>query len=96
MRRHAIGLMALLLFAGAAVMWAWPSVGRDYPALEAACWRGGALAAVVWLTYADIKRLPRWLLLAAPVVLLVVAFRPRWALFLVPVLLAIGLLRPRK
>ena len=77
-------------------MWRWPSVGGEYPAVEAAFWRVGALMAVLWMAWPDMKRVPAWMLALAPVVLLVIAFRPRLALYLIPILLAIALLRPRK
>jgi hypothetical protein len=77
-------------------MWLWPSVSGEYPAVEGAFWRVGALMAVLWMAWPDLNRLPSWMLVFVPVVLLIIAVRPRWAIYLIPVLLVVALLRPRK
>ncbi len=94
MRRHAIGIIAVLLILGAVVFWVreW---GRDYPQLEGACWRVGALMAVLWLGYHELHRLPAWLWGVLPVLLVVLALRPRWFLFFLPLLLLLALVWPR-
>ena len=96
MHRHAVGIIAVALIAGAAAMSFWPSLRENWPMFEGAFWRVGALMAVAWLAYHDVRRLPAWMLLFAPFVLLVIAFRPRWIIFLLPILVAIAILRPRK
>ncbi len=94
MRRHVIGILALLLLLGAVACWmrAW---GRDCPQLEAACWRVGALLAVLWLAYDEVHRLPAWLFGVVPVLLVILALRPRWFLFFLPLLLLLAFVWPR-
>ncbi|MFZ5830988.1 MAG: hypothetical protein ACOY3P_12920 [Planctomycetota bacterium] len=58
-------------------------------------WRAGAMLAVVWLAYDQVQRLPAWLLLVLPLLLLVVALKPRWLLWAIPVVVLLVLLRPR-
>jgi len=93
-RRHAVGVIAVLLILGAVVCWVrqW---GRDYPQLEAAFWRVGALMVVVWLAYDELRRLPAWLLGVVPVLLVVLALKPRWFLFFLPLLLLLAFVWPR-
>ena len=95
MRRHLIGIIALSLLFGAAVFWIWPPSGAAGRQFEAACWRAGALAAVLWLTFDDIQRLPTWLWTTVLGLIIVVALRPKLLLVAVPVILALAFLRPR-
>jgi hypothetical protein len=83
----------LLLGAVACSFWA---PGQDYAALEAAFWRVGAVMAVFWLAYDDLRRLPPWLLGALPFVLFIFAFKPRWFVFILPVLIVLAVVWPRK
>ncbi len=85
-----MGILAAALLLSAGVVWLW------MPQAEltlAFCWRGGALLAVAWLAYEDVQRLPGWLVLAVPVVLIVVARWPRLIVAVVPLLLVLALLR---
>jgi hypothetical protein len=98
MRRHAIGVFALLLLLGASVLCFWPAASGEsaaVKAMEGAFWRVGALLAVLWMAWPDVHRLPAWMLAFGPAVLAVIAFKPRTAIYLIPVLLAIALFRPR-
>ena len=96
MRRHAIGIITLLLLAGAAAFWIWPQSGSTWaPQFEAACWRVGALMGVLWIAYPDLKRIPPWFWGVLVAALVIVAVRPRVALAAVPVLLVLAVLRPR-
>ena len=63
--------------------------------LEAACWRMGGCLAVLWLAYPDLRNIPRWVWVALPVLILVVAKWPRLFLFIIPLLLLYALIRPR-
>jgi len=92
MRRHAVGLLAVFLLILGVGLW----LADAQQWLEFACLRVGALLAVWWVAYPDLRRLPAWLLVAAPVVLVLVALRPRRFLVLVPLLVAAALLWPRK
>ncbi|MBN2217119.1 MAG: hypothetical protein JW719_07065, partial [Pirellulales bacterium] len=93
MRRHAVGLIAVLLLSGAVALWVWPPGERGWPGLEAALWRVGAVMAVLWLAYPDLRRWPGWLLAAAPAALVIVAIKPRRFVYLIPLLLAIAVLQ---
>ncbi len=96
MRRHAIGIIALVLLAIAGVLWLWPTEGNELLGLEAACWRVGALMGVLWVAYSDVQRIPAWLLGVAPVLVVLLAWKPRLFLFVAPVVICIAILRPRK
>lgn len=95
MHRRAIGIIACVLLLIAAMMWMWPLASEFHLGLEAACWRVGALMAVLWMAYPDLKRLPGWMLVLVPVMLIAIAFKPRRAIYVLPILLLIMLLRPR-
>ena len=90
MRRRLIGIISLVLFAGALV-----SMHNDAPQFTSACSRVGALMAVLWLAYKELGRLPeriwRPLLLAA----LVLAIRPRLILWAIPLIIILAILKPR-
>ena len=96
MRRHATGIIAIVLLAGAAALWLWPPTGGSHPAVEAAFWRVGAVMAVLWLAWPDLHRLPAWLWGVLPFLFVLLALRPRWFIYLIPVLMAIGILRSWK
>ena len=94
MRRHVLGLLAMvfLFLAGALLLWG----GEQTAGYEGMAWRVGTLMAVWWLAYPDIRRLPAWLLIAVPLLVVILAVRPRLALVLVPIVLLIALVRPRR
>ncbi len=96
MRRHAIGLIAivLLLIAGALVIW--PPSGPVEQELQPACGRIGAVMVLIWLAYDQLQRVPRWLWWTFPLLFLALALRPRWLVFLVPLVIALAILRPKK
>jgi len=75
--------------------WIFPLEGAAYQQFEAACWRVGALMAVLWLAYADVGRMPGWLLAALPVLVVILAIRPRWFVLAIPILIALAVLKPR-
>ncbi|MEA1952151.1 MAG: hypothetical protein U9N87_12255 [Planctomycetota bacterium] len=95
MRRHAIGVIALVLLAFAGVLWLWPNEGNTFLGLEAACWRVGALMGVLWVAYTDVQRIPAWLLGIVPPLVVLLAWKPRSFLVVAPIILAIAILRPR-
>ncbi|MGD0897084.1 MAG: hypothetical protein ABR915_04565 [Thermoguttaceae bacterium] len=94
MRRHILGILALLLLAAAAVLALWPGAGGCQQ-FELFCWRLGTVLAVWWLAYPDLRRLPAWLLGALPVVAIVLVWRPRYVLLVIPVLVVLAILKPR-
>ena len=95
MRRIAVGIIAIVLFVGAVYFRVYPPEGAFWTQLEAACWRVGALMAVIWLAYPEVVRLPGWLLGMLPILGIVLALRPRYLLIAVPVVIAIAILKPR-
>lgn len=95
MRRHAVGLIALvLLLSGLLLLLSAPG-DEVYQMALGGCWRVGVLMGVLWIAYRDLERLPPWLLAVFPVLLVVLAIRPRWFLLLLPVVIALAILKPR-
>ena len=95
MRRHLLGIISLVLIAGAVVFWIWPPEDAAARQFEAACWRLGALTSILWLAYNDVRRLPGWAWFVLLGFVVVVAIKPRMFLVAVPVILALAILRPR-
>ena len=94
-RRNLVGIVALVSLLGAAAMVVWPPDTLWAESVRAGLLRGGTLAAVVWLAYPDMCRLPAWLWVALLAILVVVAVRPRTILVAVPIILILAILRPR-
>ncbi len=96
MRRHAIGAIALLLFAGAMafVIWEPRAVGWQVQ-FQAACWRVGAGMAVLWIAYPDLQRMPPWVWAVLLAAMVVIAAKPRAAMLIVPLIIILAVLRPR-
>lgn len=95
MRRHAIGILALALIGGAIACWIWPPQENWEKGVQAACWRMGAMTAVLWLAYPEVKRLPGWIWGVLPVLLAILAVRPKWFLVALPIVIALAVLKPR-
>jgi len=95
MRRHATGVIALVLLGLAAWFFASPPTGPVGQELQAAVARIAVGMAVIWLAYDQIKRVPPWILWTLPVFVIVLAFRPRYLLILVPLVIVLAILRPR-
>jgi hypothetical protein len=95
MRRNAIGIIAIVLFVGAVYFRVCPPEGAFWTQFEAACWRVGALMAVIWLAYPEVARLPGWALGMVPLLGLVLAIRPKYLLIAVPIVIAMAILKPR-
>jgi hypothetical protein len=84
MQRRILASSAIFLLAGAVVIWLW------WPQAEvtlSCCWRGGAILAAAWLAYEDVQRLPGWLLLVLPVLLIALVRWPKLLLLLIPALI---------
>lgn len=94
MRRHAAGIIALILLLLAAAMWYWPPIA-DAEVLQGGCLRGAAVFAAVWLAYDQVQRMPGWLLALLPVFLVLLVIRPRWCLYALPIVILLAILRPR-
>ena len=95
MRRHLIGIIAVLSLLGAVACEIWPPQEAWGATLQSGLCRGGVLAAVVWLAYPEIRRMPAWLWSMLLGILVVVAIRPRTVIVAVPIIIALAILRPR-
>jgi hypothetical protein len=90
MQRQILAGSAVVSLLGAVVVQCW------YPEAEttlAFCWRMGAILAAAWLAYDDIQRLPNWLLLTLPVLLIVLVRWSRLLLLFIPALIVCAILR---
>jgi hypothetical protein len=106
MRRHLIGLTAIVLALGAVAFWIWPPQGAMLQESEAACWRMSLVMGIWWLAYPQAVRLPGWLWFVVPLGIFLVLWRPKqvlftipfvlkWAIFLLPLIVLLILLKPR-
>ncbi len=90
MQRRILAAAAVGFLLAAAVLWLW---WPDRVGALAFCGRAGALSAAAWLAYDDLQRLPGWILLAVPVVLIVAARWPKLLVALIPLLIIWAVLR---
>ena len=90
MQRRILAGAAIVLLLSAVAIWQW---WPDAKVPLACCWRGGAILAAAWLAYNDVQRLPNWLLLAMPVLVIALVRWPRLLLLLIPALIAWAILR---
>jgi hypothetical protein len=95
-RRHALGVLAIALLSGAAVFWFFPPEG-NLQLVEAACLRMGPVAAIFWIAWRELSRLPPWLVFLVPVVAALLVLRVRWqyVLIAVPLVIVLWILKPR-
>ena len=95
MRRHVLGILAIACFLLGGGMWL-AAMGGHYEELRDMALRAGVLLAVWWLAFPDVDRLPRWALLAMPMLALGVLIKPRMALLaIIPAIILLAILRPR-
>jgi hypothetical protein len=90
MQRRILAVSAVTLLLIAVGTWWW------HPEAESTlsfCWRMGAILAAAWLAYDDVQRLPTWLLLMLPVLLIVLVRWSRLLLLVIPVLILWAVLR---
>jgi hypothetical protein len=90
MQRRILAIAALVSLLSAAAIWAW------WPQMEvelAFCVRMGGVLVAAWLAYDDVQRIPNWLLITLPVVLIVLVRWPRLLLLLIPALVLLAFLR---
>ncbi len=90
MRRHLIGILAIMSLACAVGLWMWPFAGSE--PYQSGSLRLGAVLAAMWLAFADVRRIPTWALLAAPVVLFLLVRFPRQLLLAIPAILVLAFL----
>jgi hypothetical protein len=90
MRRKILAISAIfLLFVAIVISLWWPNAEGTL----AFCWRMGAILAAAWLAFDDVQRLPNWLLLTIPVLLIVLVRWPRQFWLLIPLLIGWAILR---
>ncbi|MCE5303284.1 MAG: hypothetical protein LLF97_09285 [Planctomycetaceae bacterium] len=90
MQRRILACSAALSLLGAIVLGLW------WPEAEVSlscCWRGGAILAAAWLAYDDIQRLPNWLVLTLPLLLILLIRWPRILWMLIPALIGLAVVR---
>ena len=95
MRRHIIGILALLLLLGGVIYWIWPPQDGFGRQMEAACWRLGPVLVMLWTAYPQLNYVPGWLWMIIPPILAMLAWKPRLFLVAIPVVLALAILKPR-
>jgi hypothetical protein len=95
LRKAILGILAMIFLLGALGCLLWPPSKSPGLEWEAACCRIGPILAVLWLAYDDLKRIPWWLWIAAPIVLFIIIKWKIMVLFCIPILILIGLLKPR-
>ena len=90
MQRRILAISAIVfLLAAVAIHWQQPEAETAL----AFCWRMGALLTAAWLAYDDVQRLPNWLLLTLPVLVVILVRWPRLLLLLIPALVLWAILR---
>ena len=90
MQRRILATSAVVLLLSAVVLAIW------WPQAEltlAFCWRTGAVLAACWVAFDDLQRLPNWLLLTLPVLLIVLAKWPTWFLLATAIVVGLAVLR---
>jgi hypothetical protein len=83
MQRRILGVSAIVFLLIAVAIWLWwPGMDIELAFFS----RMGAVLVAAWLAYDDVQRLPGWILLTLPVVLVVLVRWPRLLLLLIPAL----------
>lgn len=94
MRRHAIGLLAIvLLVCGPVILIG--GAEETTNAAGAVCLRVGVMLALAWLAEPQLRRLPTWLPFALLGAGLLVAVRPRLLPFALIAVILLWFVRPR-
>lgn len=95
MRRHLLGIIAIVLLVIGVVMFFVRLEDETYTFFQAACLRVGLVLGAIWLALPQLESMSRWLYRAVLVVAIVVAAFSRYAVILVPLLLAMWFIKPR-
>ena len=86
MQRRILGIAAVVFLLVAGAIWCWrPETEIDLGLLSFFS-RMGAILLAAWLAYEDVQRLPGWILVTLPVVLIVLVRWPRLLILLIPAL----------
>jgi hypothetical protein len=89
MHRPTLGVISLVLIIGGAILMMRPIDGDSY--LGAISVRAGLVLGAIWVSLPNIRRAPRWLLLAVSVLAIVLIIRPRLLLYALPVAALVAL-----
>jgi hypothetical protein len=101
-RRNAIGLLALGFLVAAAVLTPLRHEAAGYMHGWNTCFHLGVVLCAWWLAYPEARRLPGWLWLAIPALLLLLVMGPkgipwRWLMVVgIPIVVLLVLLKPRR
>ena len=90
MQRRILAVSAVTLLLIAVGTWWWHPEAEETLSF---CWRMGAILAAAWLAYEDVQRLPNWILLMLPVLLIVLVRWSRLLLLLIPALILWAIVR---
>lgn len=97
MHRPTVGLIALILLAGAAYYRMFPPPPEDsvQVSLEGACVRLGIVMAALWLALPQLSRFPWWIGVAVllAVIVAVLASKPKLFFYALPILAALWMTR---
>jgi hypothetical protein len=93
MPRYYLAILAIACLVGAAGFMIWPLPEEHEALVVSFLWRLGALTAVLWLAYPDLMRIPRWLALAVPVLVIVLVKWPKMIFVVVPALIVLVVLQ---
>jgi hypothetical protein len=95
-RRAILGILAIFFTLGAIGCWIWPPSAGMGLEWQSVCSRFAPILAVLWLAYDQLKRIPKWLWIALPIVLFIIVKWPtRTLLFGVPFVILFVLLKVR-
>ncbi len=97
-QRRILGIAAIITLIGAVVLWYWEPDsegpwGVYWQSSLSFCWRMGAVLAAAWLAYDDVQRIPGWLLVLMPFLLIVLVRSPRILWPIIPLLIVYAVLR---
>ena len=106
MRRHILGILALLFLVGGVAFWIWPPRPGSMEFLHGTCIKVGLVLAAIWAAYPQLVRLPGWVFGAIVGVMVLAAIRPKvtgliliaavkYSAYLIPVFILLWFLRPR-
>lgn len=93
--RTKIGLIALVLFALAAYFTFWSPPATGAQTWTAACIRIALVLAAAWLALPQLRDAPRWVVITAALLCLVLARWPRYFLLVLLVAVVFALFKPR-
>jgi hypothetical protein len=94
MHRPTVGVLAIVVLLLGAIL-SLVGVGDEAQAWGAGLVRVGLALGALWLALPELKRLPRWVLVAAAVLLVVLARFPKQFFVAIVVAVAFAILRPR-